>query len=305
MKFGLGKCIIVIIVFVLLLLYLIKRCGKDRRRACTYIVLGILVFIAFPVLLNAIITKKMYKYIHVQSEMTPQEWFGFWGSYIGSFVAILLGWVAYQQTELSNKQNKQSQEQQEQIAQLMKIVNSLQLKPRITIFSFSMEVYNEPAREYQVRWEIEDLYFTYFGIKKTVEGKRYIVLTYNIINEGISLATNYDINFIKWQIADKEFIIELNQSRHVQITNKMVIIIDEQVKCSESIDKLFDTITMHINYNSHKKVDFDKSVLTLNVQFFNNVASDLCEITCMINSAKIESCSTKVRAVPYIVWGEE
>ncbi|MCM1342945.1 MAG: hypothetical protein NC246_03840 [Muribaculaceae bacterium] len=274
--------------------------------------MGIIAFLAFPILLNAAITYKWYYKIPIQSDMTAKEWFGFWGSYIGSMVAILLGWVTYRQAELSNKQDQQAQMQQEQIARLTEIVNRYQLKPRIAIRSVSIEVFSKPLKEYQVNWYIEELYFTYFGHKKTMEGKRYIVLTCDIINEGMVPVTKYDVDRIEWEIADKKFDIFLKDYRDISITDKMVIIIDEHTDCSDSIEDLFDMATMHVKYNNYKRINFDKSILTLGVRFYNSidgrdsdgVGYSCCKVRCMINSARMDRGSNKVKAVPYIEWGE-
>lgn len=307
-----GIAVVVILFLGLLIRNLIKKWRNDKCRAVAYISLGIFAFLVFPLTLNAVITNRWYVKIPIQSELEPKDWFAFWGSYISSMVAILLGWVAYQQAELSNKQQVQTQKQQEQLTQLTKIVSIYQLKPRIAIKSFCIRAFNQPLKEYQTCWYIEDLYFTYFGQKRVVEGKRFIVLDCDIIHESMIPASKYDICWINWEIADMKFQINLDGYHDKPITDKMVIIIDENTKCSEGINDLFEAVTMHMKYNNYKKVNFDKSILTLGVLFYNNikeqdsgeVGSSFCEIKCMINSAKITEGSNEVQAVPYIEWGE-
>lgn len=287
----------------------IKKYRREKLRPLIYIYLGIFVFLAFPLAINAIITNKWYYYIPLQSDMSSKEWFAFWGSYISSLVAILLGWVAYQQTELSNNQNKQSQEQQEQISQLNKIVNSYQLKPKIGIRSLCVEVYYKPLREEVVRWKIEDLFFAYYGIEKHVEGKKFIILTFDVIQEGIVPTTHYNIIKIKWEVANKSFNIKMKSSSHLQITDKLVIIIDEEDCHTEDIndlDDLFDTIATHITYNDHKLKGYGRSVLTVDLQLYNEMTETrFCSIISRINSEKIETSATTVQTVPYIEWEEK
>ena len=243
-----------------------KRKGLDRQ--WWYVWFGLSACMMFPLLVNAIISNHWYPFLGIGSHLKSSEWFAFWVSYSGSIVSILLGWIAYRQTELISNQNKQADAQRKQIEHLQELISSYQLKPYVKIKSVCVEVYHKPILSRKE--EIENRYFEYNGEKDSIrEESSIVVFTLNVEQEGLVPSISYVINSVDWELFDKSRkLIAYNSKNENNLWKDEIVLFLREDQFETRSEQ---EILKHVTYSKHKQFGYDRSELKFQISFSNAV----------------------------------
>ena len=120
---------------------------KGHMLACLFWILIFFLFFLIPCIINSFFMKW---HLPTAGGLGNAEWLGFWGSYIGSFLGILvtLGsfYWTYRQNEKFHRQNRQSIEEERRLSVLpiiqfdIKVLEKLPFNIDVDCFSFGDEL---------------------------------------------------------------------------------------------------------------------------------------------------------------------
>lgn len=201
--------------------------------------------------------------------MKVEEWFGFLGSYLGVLGTILIGVIAFKQTAIINEQNTKYNELQQQMNILQGQLTDFQIHPIIQIINTSIEVVNDPQKPVTTARDIENYYFAIYGNKMESAGTRYIKIKISFEDKGLIPTVECEITKIEWAIASNSYSIQLNGVKQkIGAYDTLNVFIDDKDEISDK-EAFFHDLSLHEHFNSNGLNEYDKSILTLTVTFFN------------------------------------
>lgn len=242
---------------------------QKHRKALALVV--IVVFL--PVIIDRLLTHGCYRVLfqvgllRKASVMDEGEWFSFLGSYLGAIGTIVIGMIAYRQSQRLGKL-------QDQMNQMQKEITNFQIHPIISVKKTEIQIKNEPGMPLTAKKEIENYYFSIYGKQWSGSGIRYIVIRIPFEDKGIIPTVRYKIMNLTWEIVGQNYPITLSKDKCIQNTcDEVKIIIDEDDAIPDTAD-FFNNATLHRDYSSNKLYGYDKSKLTLEIQFINQKGYD-------------------------------
>ena len=235
----------------------------------------LLLLISFPIAMDRFFAYEGYQIwagmMDVLSPMTVQEWFSFLGSYAGAVGTIIVGIVAYVQSNTIRAQDKALQELEQQVFEMQKAVNSFQLNPVIWVEKASIRVRKSPnlREKEKIEKELRQLYFSQFGEEREFEINkcRYVEICGLLKNTGIVPVFQSKINNISWKIGKNlyEFSIEKDI---FETRDRLYILVQDNMNCKQGTEEEFwDDLYRHYCYKNNHYTGYDKSILKVTCQF--------------------------------------
>lgn len=229
-------------------------------------IIAVLSFIFLPVAIDRFFAYEWYmvwcKGWEVESPMKVGEWLGFLGSYLGVAGTIIIGMIAYRQTNIIASQGQE-------LSELQRKITDFQIHPVIHIKETQLEVENKPNRPLSTAKMLEDHYFAIYGEQRKNAGKNYILISISFEDKGIIPTVRCEISDLEWEIAGHKYCIGLDAGkRKVSAYDKLYILIDNSDLTADQ-DNFFQDLDWHEHFASIGKWGYDKSILKVKINFVN------------------------------------
>lgn len=200
----------------------VERRDKEKGKLKKYLIITVIMLTLLPIVIDRFFAHEGYmvwcRWMKIESPMKVGEWFGFLGSYLGVIGTIMIGIVAYWQTHIINKQSEGLSDLQKQMAEMQKEISDFQIHPIIHIKEILLQVENGSNNQLSTLQEIDDFYFTIYGIRREREisqpsGTKYILVTISFEDKGIIPTVQCEIPGLKWTIAGKDYNIRISERK--------------------------------------------------------------------------------------------
>lgn len=272
----------------------VERRDKEKGKLKKYLIITVIMLTLLPIVIDRFFAHEGYmvwcRWMKIESPMKVGEWFGFLGSYLGVIGTIMIGIVAYWQTHIINKQSEGLSDLQKQMAEMQKEISDFQIHPIIHIKEILLQVENGSNNQLSALQEIDDFYFTIYGIRREREisqpsGTKYILVTISFEDKGIIPTVQCEIPGLKWTIAGKDYNIRISERKQrIYAYDKIYILIDSS---DFTIDEgsFFKDLDLHEHYINNGKRGYGWSTIELRIRFTNQKGNwHLYKLICRIKS---------------------
>lgn len=261
----------------------VKKPGKD---AFCILKTAVALLVAFPLILNAIITNHWYFAFPIESSLNEEQWFSFLGSYVGMVGTVICGWVAYRQNAVIQQQQNQFEVQNKQMLSLQDQINRYQVKPNPCFGDLMLELYGEEEQNWSRAEAKEETYYRVFGDKMPDNTGSFIYLSIQVEYMDIIPITEYKIQKIKCKIGNNTYGVDIlptaedtaflqgNGMASLQWRDRINLIIkDTDTINGKSAQDFFRAVKIFCNHNSFPQTGYDKGELEFEILFKNQASN--------------------------------
>lgn len=269
---------------------IIKKLSNNRVFQVITIVAILLVivvlFALFPIILNAIITKKWYLKFPIDSKLKPTDWFAFAGSYIGALGTAVCGWVAYRQNHMMSKQQNILDEQQKQMQQLQGLLAKYQIAPNPFFGTLTFEIFEENDNGFTQEERKKKAYDLTFGKRMPDDLGSCIWLVIELEMQNIIPISNFRVQEITYKISGESYSLAIPEpeedegydsfisgyggnflQNHDSI--RMLVTEKDSLKNNKNIQALFDAAGIFCHWWEFPKAGYDSCEWTFQIYFKN------------------------------------
>lgn len=237
-----------------------------------------IVVLSFPVIVDRLLTHQCYSllfqigWMKEPSILDESDWFSFLGSYLGAIGTIVIGMIAYQQSQRLG-------ELQEQVNQMQKEITKFQMHPIIAVKKTKIKIRINSNQPITIQDEIEDHYFSVYGKTLGHSGIRYIMIRISFEDKGIIPTIQCVIRQLTWEVAGHRYCIRFDGEKgKLNTCDEIRILIDDDDVFLDKLDRdafstdkdaFFRDWIDHRDYSQNGGEGYNKSILALELCFTN------------------------------------
>lgn len=218
----------------------------------------------------------------------------FLGSYLGVAGTIVAGALAYWQTRINRKQDQEIERQKDsiesqnqEIRELQRRLATYQIHPAVCFKDGTVQAYAGSQYLETNRNKYSQIYYILRGESDfgDFDGDLcFVHIRIPFLDRGIVPSEDAKVGRIRWTIAGKRYDIELCEKKYAIVSDQLQILIDhndtirtvpmEEISegRGEEGQSFFTAIMMHQGHYGIGKYGYDKSLLEMEVEFFNQIA---------------------------------
>lgn len=264
-----------IVVFGLLLKRVVRRLrnGKEEQ----LLELSAVLIIAIPFWLNTIIYNEYYRVIPLESTLTPEEWMAFLGSYFSVAGTVIIGALAYWQTEVNRSQDKEIDRQKGEIEELRNKIAAYQVKPTLHFKKGFISAYTEKQNRYGNIDLYKNLYFMLYDEECHEEEASFIHIVIPYKEKNIVPIEEIRILELIWKVDLMKYVVDVSEKKYVIVGNKLHILLDRTAKIKDDNKEkrtghdLIQHMACHQSFYSNGKAGFENSQLEMKLSIINQL----------------------------------
>lgn len=256
-----------------------------KEKAGWALALSVFLIIFIPIWLDQVILNKWYIVLPMESARTADEWMDFLGSYLGVVGTIVAGALAYWQTRVNREQDKEIEKQKQdiedqnqEIRRLQAQIAAYQILPSVNFRDGTAKVYAGSRRQETNRVKYGKIYYSLSGTEPPESLMSFACIRIPFREKGLVPIEEICIKRMEWAIAGRTYAIRPADGKYALMNGEVQILIDSGDVITEpdtdgATGQMFiDEILIHQENSLIGKYNFDKSRLTIELEFINQIA---------------------------------
>ena len=231
----------------------------EKIKGWVIIVVVAVVYAMIPIFLNCFVRHGVPRGLSAWSAFSSDVWFSFIGSYAGAIGTIIVGWIAYRQTEIIRQQDDAQrvlqETQRKQWEALQRLAAAYQIKPNLSFEEMSWLACNGSGQILHIQSLVNHILYQQYGINERPVGDEFIIIRIVYSSTGLVPPNEVEIESISWRIANSTYSIKLaEKKRKVNLCKELYIAVDKSDDLSD--ESVFDKLSLHADYPNVGKVGY-------------------------------------------------